>query len=65
MEEKKKIIYAGSVYYIIYEGEKVLHLRSIDDRSLVIHCPTKSKFLREYNDESDRKDVQGNISRTA
>ena len=39
------ILYAGLAYEVKYKGEKVLHLKSLQDRNLVIHCPVSSTYL--------------------
>jgi hypothetical protein len=56
MESKqyKKIEYAGNVYEIIFEGERILHLRSLRDRNLVVHAPVNSSLLKELNSEEDK-----------
>ena len=43
----REVTYAGTQWEVIYEGEKVLHLRSLRDRKLIIHCSTKSEYLSE------------------
>jgi len=43
----RNVIYAGTEWEVIYEGELILHLRSLKDRKLIIHCSSKSEFLRE------------------
>ena len=56
MESKQyeKIKYAGSVYEIIFKGERILHLRSTRDRHLVLHCPVGSSLLTEYNPDEEK-----------
>ena len=49
----RRVIYAGAEYEVIYEGEIVLHLRSIRDPKLVIHCLRSSKFLRDINESKE------------
>jgi len=34
----------------------MLHLRSLKDKTLVIHCSTKSEFLSEYREETKHTD---------
>lgn len=52
----REVTYAGSQWEIIYEGERVLHLRSLRDRTLVIHCSTNSEYLSEYREETEHID---------
>jgi hypothetical protein len=46
----KRVIYANSIYEVIYEGERIMHLRSERDSSLVIKCETTSEFLKEIEE---------------
>ena len=48
----RSVTYAGSDWEVIYEGERVLHLRSLRDRMLVIHCSTNSEYLSEYREKT-------------
>ena len=48
----RNVTYAGSDWEVIYEGELILHLRSLRDRTLVIHCSTNSEFLSEYREKT-------------
>jgi hypothetical protein len=41
----RKVNYAGQPYEVIYEGERVLHLKSVRDPKLKIHCSSNSPFL--------------------
>lgn len=52
----REVTYAGSQWEIIYEGERVLHLRSLRDRTLVIHCSTNSEYLSECREETKHTD---------
>lgn len=52
----REVTYAGSQWEIIYEGERVLHLRSLKDRTLVIHCSTNSEYLSECREETKHTD---------
>ena len=46
----RNVIYAGTEWEVIYEGELILHLRSLKDRELIIHCSSKSEFLRNVEE---------------
>ena len=48
----REVTYAGSDWEVIYEGERILHLRSLRDRTLVIHCSTNSEYLSEYREKA-------------
>lgn len=52
----REVTYAGSQWEIIYEDERVLHLRSLKDRTLVIHCSTNSEYLSECREETKHTD---------
>jgi len=54
----RNVIYAGSSYEVIYEGEVVLHLRSLRDPKLIIHCLRRSEFLREETEHICSGDVR-------
>jgi hypothetical protein len=47
-DKYKTVKYAGVDYHVIFEGERILHLRSTANRDLVIHCPVDSAMLQEY-----------------
>jgi len=48
----RNVTYAGSDWEVIYEGERILHLRSLRDKTLVIYCSTNSEFLSEYREKT-------------
>lgn len=48
--QNKRVIYAGSIYEVIYGGDRVLHLRSEKDRDLVVKCSINSEFLKEIEE---------------
>jgi hypothetical protein len=51
-----KIIYAGTIYEIKFNGERVLHLRSLKDRNLIVHVPVHSSLLEEYIYKEDKNE---------
>ena len=53
----REVTYAGNQWEVIYEGERVLHLRSLRDKQLIIHCSINSEFLsNEYREETEHSD---------
>jgi len=52
-EQKEKVIYAHSVYEVVFRGERLLHLRSLRDRNLIIHVKANSALLKKCQPESD------------
>lgn len=46
----KRVIYANSIYEVIYDGDRVMHLQSERDSSLIIKCETTSAFLKEIEE---------------
>ena len=57
-EQKERVIYAHSVYEVIYRGDRVLHLRSIRDRNLSIHVKSNSLLLQKYQPEPDKHETK-------
>ena len=49
-EQKERVIYAHSVYEVLFRGERILHLKSLRDRNLVIHVKANSVLLEKYQD---------------
>ena len=54
-EQKERVIYAHSVYEVVFRGERVLHLRSLRDRNLIIHVKTNSLLLQKYQEDDTEK----------
>ena len=54
-EQKEKVIYAHSVYEVVFRGERLLHLRSLRDRNLIIHVKANSALLKKCQPESDNQ----------
>ncbi len=46
----QQVNYAGESYKVIQPGEKVLHLQSLRDKNLIIHCSVTSTYLNRPDD---------------
>jgi len=57
----KKVIYAGSIYEVIYDGDRIMHLKSVRDESLIVKCEVTSEFLKEIEEVPKEEKIESNI----